>query len=130
MTQAAYTGSAWDRSPDRTGLPGGAVERRHIKTLTLGAVAALVVLNIADVVSTRLLLDHKVAMEANPLAGLLLSHGGLLWAKLVVIAALGYSVMRRSPRVGVMVVTWIVVGMYAAAVLSNLLILHLVSTLR
>jgi len=106
------------------------VPRRHVRSLTLAAIATLAVLNGADVVSTHLLLLHHVAMEANPLAGVLLGHGSLLWAKLIAVGALGVSVLHRAPRMGVMVGAWIAVGMYAAAVLSNVLILRLLATMH
>ncbi|HUZ44935.1 MAG TPA: DUF5658 family protein [Acidimicrobiales bacterium] len=109
----------------------GVLGTRRIRSLTLAAIALLTVLNLADVATTHLLLDHKVAMEANPLAGILLGNGLILWAKLVFIGALGLSVLRRErPRVGVMVAAWSGVGLYAAAVLSNLFILRLLATLH
>jgi hypothetical protein len=83
-------------------------------------------LNGADVVTTHMLLAHG-AVEANPLSSVLLASASLLWVKLAVLGALGAMVIRRPPRFGVMAVVCVTLGMYATAVLSNLLILNMVT---
>jgi hypothetical protein len=92
--------------------------------LTIVALGLIAVLNGADDVTTRLLTARK-AVEANPLAGFLLSNGNLLWVKLGLVAVLGAVAARVPPKLGVLVMSWAVLGLYAAAVLSNVLILRL-----
>ena len=98
----------------------------RLRLITLIGVGGLIVLNGADVVTTHLLLAHG-AQEANPLSSVLLASASLLWVKLAVLGALGVMVIRRRPRFGVMAAVFITLGMYATAVLSNLLILNLVT---
>jgi len=47
--------------------------------------------------------------------------------KLAILGALGVMVIRHRPRFGVMAAVFITLGMYATAVLSNLLVLRLVT---
>lgn len=99
-----------------------------IRRLAIAAVVLLTFLNAADTVTTRLLLTHapRGAVEANPLAGLLLASGSLLLVKFVIIAALGVAVLWDRPRLGLTVGLWAACGLYTTAVLSNILILRLV----
>lgn len=98
----------------------------RVRSVTLVAVLALAVLNVADVLTTRLILAHG-AVEADPLSALLLQGGALLWAKVLILAALFVAVLTRRPRVGVMALACGAAGMYATAVVSNLLILRMVA---
>ncbi len=104
-------------------LPG---EQDRLRLITLGGVGALIVLNGADVVTTHLLLTHG-AQEANPLSAVLLASASLLWVKLAILGALGVMVIKHRPRFGVMAAVFVTLGMYATAVLSNLLVLRLVT---
>jgi hypothetical protein len=104
------------------GLSGS---QARLRLITLLGVGGLIVLNAADVVTTHLLLAHG-AVEANPLSSILLASASLLWVKLAILGALGVLVIRHRPRFGVMAVVCVAVGMYATAVLSNLLILNIV----
>ena len=97
----------------------------RLRLITLLGIGGLVVLNGADVVTTHLLLAHG-AVEANPLSSVLLASASLLWVKLAILGALGVMVIRHRPRFGVMAVVFVTLGMYATAVLSNLLILNIV----
>jgi hypothetical protein len=101
-------------------------DQERLRLITLGGVAGLIVLNGADVVTTHLLLVHG-AQEANPLSSVLLASSSLLWVKLAILGALGVMVIRHRPRFGVMAAVFVTLGMYATAVLSNLLILNLVT---
>ncbi|MGA3218328.1 MAG: hypothetical protein ABSE77_04485 [Acidimicrobiales bacterium] len=47
--------------------------------------------------------------------------------KLAILGALGAVVIRHRPRFGVMAAVFVTLGIYAPAVLSNLLILNLVT---
>ena len=67
-----------------------------------------------------------IVAEANPLAGVLLGHGQLLWLKLALVTLFGLAALTIRPRLGVLLVACFAVGLYSAAVLSNLLILRLV----
>jgi hypothetical protein len=105
-----------------------ALDRTRVRQLTLAAFVVLAALNVADVLTTRMVLAHHVASEANPLAGALLGNGTILWVKLFCVLALALSTLKRSrPRVGMLLGAWVAVGLYAAAVLSNVLILRLLS---
>jgi hypothetical protein len=104
------------------GVPGS---QSRLRLITLFGVGGLVVLNGADVVTTHLLLSHG-AVEANPLSSVLLASASLLWVKLAILGALGVMVIRHRPRFGVTAFVFVALGMYATAVLSNLLILNIV----
>ena len=114
------------RFPHLHNFRGLTSPQERLRLITLIGVGALIVLNGADVVTTHLLLAHG-AQEANPLSSVLLASSSLFWVKLAVLAALGVMVIRHRPRFGVMAVVFVTLGMYATAVLSNLLILHLVT---
>ena len=105
-----------------------ALDRSGVRQLTLSAFVILAVLNVADVLTTRMVLAHQAASEANPLAAVLLGNGTIMWVKLFCVLALALSTIRRSrPRIGMLLGAWTGVGVYAAAVLSNVLILRLLS---
>lgn len=99
----------------------------RVRIVTLVAIGALVVFNGADVVTTHMLLAHR-GVEANPLSSLLLASQSLLWTKLAILAVLGARVVHGRPRLGVMGVACFAAGIYATAVISNLLVLHLAAS--
>lgn len=101
----------------------------RVRAVTLAALVALAFLNGADVVTTRLLLGHR-GVEANPLSSLLLASQSLLWVKLGILGLLGLKVLNSRPRLGVMGAACFAAGIYATAVLSNLLVLHLAGSLN
>ena len=98
----------------------------RVRQVTLLAIGALAILNGADVITTHILLAHR-AVEANPLSSFLLASQSLLWVKLAVLAVLGLRVINSKPRLGVMAATCFAAGIYATAVLSNLLVLNIVA---
>ena len=104
---------------------GASGSQSRLRLVTLLGIGGLVVLNGADVVTTHLLLSHG-AVEANPLSSVLLASASLLWVKLAILGALGVMVIRHRPRFGVTAFVFVALGMYATAVLSNLLILNIV----
>jgi hypothetical protein len=126
------TEPAWS-PPAEAAAPGASraevvLDRSRVRQLTLGAFVLLAALNVADVLTTRMLLSHQAASEANPLAAVLLGNGTIMWVKLFCVLALGLSTLKRSrPRVGMLLGAWTAVGVYAAAVLSNVLILRLLN---
>lgn len=109
----------------RSWLSGSVATRVH--WVTLVAVGALAVLNGADVVTTHMLLAHR-AVEANPLSSILLASQSLLWVKLALLTLLGFKVINGRPRLGVMGAACFATGIYATAVLSNLLVIHLAAS--
>lgn len=104
--------------------PREAIPRATIRRLTVVGIALIALLNGADVFTTRLVIARS-GVEANPLAGVLLSNGVLLWVKLVIVALAALVAVRIGPRLGVLLMAWFVAGVYATAVLSNVLILRL-----
>lgn len=100
------------------------VPRPLVRTLTIIAICLVAVLNIGDVITTHLVIARQ-GVEANPLAGALLSNGALLWVKLGLVALAALGAVRNPPRVGVLLLSWFVAGVYATAVLSNALLLRL-----
>lgn len=116
-------GTSQARSGGGRSRLSGAVAAR-VRLVTLVAIATLAVLNGADVVTTHMLLAHR-GVEANPLSSLLLASSSLLWVKLALLLLLGTKVLNSRPRLGVMGAACFAAGIYATAVLSNLLVLHL-----
>lgn len=104
----------------------------HIRQGTVVGIALLALLNVADTVTTHLLLSHaaKGAVEANPLARVLIADGNLVYVKLLIVGVLGFAAFRDRPKLGFLIGVWLVVGFYAASVLSNLLLLHAVSQIN
>ena len=94
---------------------------------TAVAVAVIAVLNLADIVTTRIVLAHSSATESNPLASALLSGGRVGLIKAIVLLALIVRVPRRRPTVAFHAVLWFVAGFYFLTVVSNLLVLYRVS---
>ncbi len=88
------------------------------------AVAAIAVLNLADLLSTYAVLRHPGAIEGNPLSALLLTNGWVAVFKAAVLVGLIIRIPRRRPTVGVHALLWFVAGFYGLTVLSNLLILQ------
>ncbi|HZU73205.1 MAG TPA: DUF5658 family protein [Acidimicrobiales bacterium] len=84
----------------------------------------LTALNAADYVTTRMLLARS-GSEANPLAGALLGDGRLLWVKMGLLALFGIMVLGLRARLGILALAWFAAGLYATAVLSNVLLLRL-----
>ena len=103
--------------------------RRPVNGLTLSmalAVAAIAILNLADVLTTRAVVGHG-AIEANPLSSALLAGGRVELLKAGIIVALVLRVPRRRPTVAFHAILWFVAGFYALTVASNLLVLNRVS---
>ena len=105
-----------------------ALDRTRVRQLTLTAFVVLGLLNVGDVVTTHMVLSHHGASEANPLAAVLLGNGTIMWTKMFCVLALGLSTLKRTrPRVGMLLGAWTAVGVYAAALLSNVLILRVLN---
>lgn len=88
----------------------------------ISAAGALVVFQVADVVTTHRLLATGYH-ELNPLAGLLITAGWLLVAKLALSTGLLVRFTQVRPSVPMVCATWMVVGAYFAIALGNALAL-------
>lgn len=99
----------------------------RVKVLTFVGVLALAVLNLGDAYTTHLVLQHTPAgaREANPLAGVLIASGSLLYVKMAIVLLLGVATIRDRPRLGLLIGMWLATGLYVAAVLSNVLLLRM-----
>jgi len=82
----------------------------------------LVVLNLADVVSTRYGLAHG-AVEANPLSRLMLRGAQVELVKLALLGLLGLRIAQRRPTFALTVACWTAAGAYGMAVFSNAIVL-------
>jgi len=96
-----------------------AVARQHRKAVLI-ALVALVVLNAADLVTTRLALARG-GIEANPLAKIMLTGYRVEIVKALALLALAWRVMTRNPTLWVALAAWAVTGVYAMTVVSNVL---------
>ena len=83
-----------------------------------GGVILLAVLNVLDLVTTRMFMDRGVE-EGNPIAKVLIEANLAGPAKFVLLAALGYLVWTRPPRIATTCLIWMVNGVYATVVAVN-----------
>jgi hypothetical protein len=98
------------------------VDIDRIRRYRIGALVALVVLNVIDLVMTRrFLADH--AGDANPLARLMVGQGLMPWAKGGLLLALGSVVLRSKPKISSTCAMWFVVGVYCTALSVNAMVL-------
>lgn len=102
-------------------------ERQHRRARLIGVVL-LVLLNVADLVSTDAFLDAGVE-EGNPVGAFLLSRGWAGWAKATLLLILGWRVTQSPPRIGTTCALWFVVGVYAMAVTFNVMVLQAIGVL-
>lgn len=109
-------GGAGGRVGPATGQ--GGVTGSELRFAALVAVGLLVALNVADVVTTRLLLDRG-GIELNPLSARLLETGVALLVKVVILAIVGWIVHRRVPHLALVSFLWLVAGVYVAVVITN-----------
>lgn len=100
--------------------------RERLRIAAMVAVIALIVLNLADVITTRAFLSAGVD-EGNPVGRLLISSHTMEIAKAVVLLILGRRAWRGQIKLGAVCAMWFVTGVYACAVSVNLLVLHAVA---
>lgn len=98
---------------DNTVAPIGELRRAGLTALVL-----LAMLNVADVVITRLLLSRG-GVELNPLADRLLASNTTLLAKLALVVALTLHFLRHGPRLPVVCLMWLVCGVYMCVVVID-----------
>lgn len=101
----------------RDGAPGAAALRVHHTWRRIGVVL-LAVLNVLDLVTTYAFLDKGVP-EGNPVAKHLIESGAAGPLKFALLAALGWLVWTRPPKIGTTCLIWMVNGVYACVVAVN-----------
>lgn len=110
-------------------IEGGAAGARSVDLVqhplgVFGAVVALLVLNLADLVTTGTVL-RAGGLEANPLSAWLMAHGALMVAKLAVVGVVGILAIRLVDRRRAALGLWVTVGIYLTVVLHNAVLLAL-----
>jgi hypothetical protein len=90
----------------------------ELRRAGLTALALLALLNIADVVMTRLLLSRG-GVELNPVADRLLASNATTLAKLSIVAILTIHFVRHGPRLIIVCLMWLVAGVYVCVVMVN-----------
>jgi len=98
--------------------PTNANGQADVRRAAFTGLVVLVLLNIADVVLTRLML-RRGGIELNPVADFLLASNGALAVKLVIVLLLYLDFRRRGPRVITLCLLWLVAGIYVAVVVVN-----------
>jgi hypothetical protein len=94
----------------------------RLRKIRLAGLIALVVLNIADLITTRAFLSVG-AEEANPLGRVLLGRGVMPYVKGAILLGLGWSAARARPKLTTTCAIWFVVGVYTTAIVVNLTVL-------
>lgn len=116
METAAVDLRAHERSGDAVVVE---LQPERLRELRAIGVALLIVLNVADIVTTAAFLDAGAA-EGNPLADALITSGWIGWIKAALLLALGLRVLRGRPRLATTCMLWFVVGVYTTVVTLNL----------
>jgi hypothetical protein len=91
-----------------------------LRRARISAAVMLILLNIADLVTTRMFLDRGLE-EGNPVSALLLSSGTMPFAKSAILIGLTWSAVRSVPKVATTCAMWFVVGLYTTVIGVNLL---------
>jgi len=97
------------------------VSVRTLERMRWVGLVLLVVLNIGDLITTKMAL-HGGAIEGNPLSSMLISHGAINPAKFLTLAVLAWCISRTPPRLLSTVAVWFVAGVYTMVIASNLLV--------
>ena len=100
--------------------PTIALPVRTIRIARLAAVALLVLLNIADLVTTRMFLNRGLE-EGNGLSWVLIQSGSMPWIKSAILLALAWRALKSVPTFGATCAMWFVVGLYAMTITINCL---------
>ncbi|MCU1344444.1 MAG: hypothetical protein JWL70_710, partial [Acidimicrobiia bacterium] len=78
---------------------------RTIRIARLAAVALLVLLNIADLVTTRMFLNRGLE-EGNGLSWVLIQSGSMPWIKSAILLALAWRALKSVPTFGATCAMW------------------------
>lgn len=97
------------------------VSTRTLERMRWVGLVLLVVLNIGDLVTTKMAL-HGGAIEGNPFSAMLISHGAINPAKFLTLAILAWCISRTPPRLFSTVAVWFVAGVYTMVIASNILV--------
>src|SRR3954453_6549368 len=89
-----------------------------IRNVRLAAVAVLIMLNIADLITTRMFLNRGLD-EGNGLSWVLIQNGSMPWVKSGILLALAWRGLRSVPSFGPTCAMWFVVGLYTMTVTIN-----------
>lgn len=88
---------------------------------------ALIALNVADLVTTRIVVAHIPNAESNPLAAILLPGFRVDVIKFYVLFILVIVAHHTRPTVSWLCALWAAVGFYFLTVTTNLLVLRAVA---
>src|SRR5579862_877538 len=94
---------------ESTPVDAAAFHAQRLRIAAAVAIAAVAVLNLADVVTTRMLLARG-AIESNPLSSILLSGGRVELLKAGLVAALALRLLRRPATIAFAAAMWFAVG--------------------
>jgi hypothetical protein len=99
--------------------------RAQVSRTTIAAAALLAVLNVADVITTRMVLSYPHAIEQNPVARALLGNFKIDVFKVAVCAFLAFKTLRSPANATVKWACslWFVNGYYVMTILNNILTL-------
>jgi hypothetical protein len=90
----------------------------ELRRAGLTGIVLLAILNVADVATTQLLLNHG-GIELNPLADRLLASNSILLVKLAIVGAFAYAFVHHGPRIITVCFLWLVAGVYLCVVVIN-----------
>jgi hypothetical protein len=102
--------------------PQVTLQVRTLRQVRLAAVTLLVMLNVADLVTTRMFLNRGLE-EGNGLSWILIQHGTMPWIKSALLLALAWRALKSVPTFGATCAMWFVVGLYAMTITVNCLAL-------
>ena len=100
--------------------------KERLRIAAMVAVIALVVLNLADVITTHAFLSAGVD-EGNPVGRLLIGSHTMEIAKAAVLIILGRRAWKGQIQLGAVCAMWFVTGVYACAICVNLMVLRAVA---
>ena len=126
MTQESPPRAPKSEAMSTVALPQTVREPEHHISLRVAsalALAALAVLQLLDIITTRAMLADG-AIESNPLASFLLSAGHIEMVKAGLVVVLALRLIRRRPTIAFTAALWFGAGFYFLTVVSNLLILN------
>ena len=98
------------------------IDVRRMRQLRFAAVVALTLLNVLDLITTRMFLDRGLA-EGNPFADVFLQNGTMPYLKGLILLGLAWSSLRSAPKLGTTCAMWCVVGVYITIIAVNSLAL-------
>jgi len=123
-TTAAGSDAGLDNGPRRKDWTERLVNdrRKSVRHAAIAALLVLVVLNIADILTTNAFLAKGVK-EGNPLMRHLVGNWKAVFVKAVLLLALWRSFAARRPTMARLCAVWGAVGFYASSIMVNLMIL-------